>query len=372
MKKTLRILALLLTAALCLGMFASCGGPGVEDPIEAADLPSDRTPPDPNGVLADEGAKIALLLCSAGMRSASARALWTVTETFAKENGIAESRLDWYMLPTPADIEKQLDEILAKGYRVVVNNNGLLNDYIKSRAKDFPDVRFVALEGWFAPKGTLLDPAEYANLTQGTVRAEESAFIAGYLLAGATKTAKIGLLNGTPNPPGFQMEAGFRAGVAYAEQTLQKTVEIKTEYVGNGFDRTGGKNGAAALYNSGCDILYLCAGGETDWGALETAAERGKPVVTAGHTSYLAPGSVVGEVLKSKDPVIKGIFEALLQGEQVQGVQNHGLTDGTTGFKPTALSEEFFGKDLLLKLDDVVKEIKSGAIAIPQDLTEAG
>jgi basic membrane protein A len=366
MKRLTRIAALALTLLLCIGLFVGCNSP-ITNPPPASDPTTVPETTASSAVLNADNAKIALLLCSAEMKSASARALWTVTEKFTAESGVTA---DWYMLPAPDDIKAQLDNIMAKGYTIVVNNNGMLNDYIKERAKDFPSVTFIAMEGWFAPKNTPDTMADYPNLVQGTVRAEESAFLAGYLLANATTTGKIGMLNGTPNPPGYQMEAGFRAGVEYAAKELGKEIATVVEYVGNGFNRTGGKEKAVALYNAGCDILYLCAGGETDWGALETAKALGKPVVTAGHASYIAPESVVGEVLKSKDPVITGIYQKLLYGEKVSGVQDHGLNDGSTGFAKTKLSDTFFGAPLLTKLDSVVEKIKTGEIVIPQNTTE--
>jgi len=342
-----RMFALCMALMLCL--FAGCHG------MEAQ--------PEERPVLTPETAKIALLLCSAEMRSASARALWSVTEKFTAETGIQAA---WFALPTPDDAKAQLDDIIAQGYTILVNNNGLIDDYLKQRAADYPDITFVAMEGWFCDKDKPEQMEPYPNLIQGTVRAEESAFIAGYLLASTSESGQIGMVNGTGNPPGFQMQAGFEAGVAYAQQESGREAAVKIEYVGNGFNRQGGKETAAALYNAGCDILFFCAGGETDWGALETAKALGKPCVTAGHTSYIAPDSVVAEVLKSKDPVITAIYQDLYYGRPAGGARVHGLIDGTAGLAKTALTEEFFGNELLTKLDALNEKIKAGEIVIPQ------
>ncbi|MDR3314518.1 MAG: BMP family ABC transporter substrate-binding protein [Oscillospiraceae bacterium] len=366
MKRTAitKALALLLAATLCVLSFAACGkadaGTKTTDPAAGTEEEA-KTP-----VLTPESTKIALLLCSAEMKSASARAAWLVLEKFSKETGI---QVKWWMLPTSDDLKENLDDIIAQGYNIIITNNGLHTEYIKERSPDLVDVTFVAMEGFFTPKGENEALANLPNLIQGTVRAEESAFIAGYLLAKRTENGKIGMLNGTKNPPGFQMEAGFRAGVAYAEQELGKTIETRIEYVGNGFDRTGGKNTANLLYNSGCDLIYICAGGETDWGALEAAKAQQKPCITAGHTSYIAPESVVAEVLKSKDPVLTAVLNGLYYGTMERGqVLDHGLNDGSTGLAKTALTDAFFGDALLKELEAVTAQIQSGAIQVPQDL----
>ncbi|MDR2524712.1 MAG: BMP family ABC transporter substrate-binding protein [Oscillospiraceae bacterium] len=357
--RTAKLLALSLALLLGLSALAACGKTDPETPTTTAPPTTEKvkTP-----VLSPATAKIALLLCDAEMKSGSARAAWTVLEKFSKETGIA---LKWWMLPTSQDIQNELDGIVADGYNIIVTNNGMHCAYIKERCKALKDVTFVAMEGFFGKKGE--DLSGYPNLIQGTVRAEESAFIAGYLLAKKTETGRIGLLNGTKNPPGIQMEAGFTAGVEYAAKEMQRVIEMRVEYAGNGYNRTKGQDTARLLYNSGCDIIYCSAGGETDWGALEIAKELNKPVVTAGHTSYIAPGSVVAEVLKSKDPVLTEIINGLYYGTMKGGqILDHGLTDGTAGFAKTALTDEFFGAEILAQLDAVIEKIKNNEIVIPQ------
>ncbi|MDR1927206.1 MAG: BMP family ABC transporter substrate-binding protein [Oscillospiraceae bacterium] len=364
MKKAMtikRVLALALAALLLVFGACSVGGstPGGAEGEGGSEKAQEKT-----AVLSAEDSAVALLLCDAEMKSASARALWLTVEKFTKETGIDAT---WFMLPTQEDIKARLDDILAQGFNIVITNNGLHTDYIKERAAEFPDVSFVAMEGFFTDKGKPEQLEAYPNLIQGTVRAEESAFLAGYLLAKRSESGKIGLLNGTQNPPGFQMEAGFAAGVAFAEQETGKKIETRVEYVGNGYNRTGGRNSANVLYNSGCDMIYICAGGETDWGALEAAKALGKPCITAGHTSYIAPENVVGEVLKNKDPVVTEILDGLYYGTLKGGqVLDRGLGAGSSGFVRTGLTEEFFGAALLAQLEDVIARIESGEIKVPQ------
>ncbi|MDR2647564.1 MAG: BMP family ABC transporter substrate-binding protein [Oscillospiraceae bacterium] len=347
-----------IVVALCVltAMFTlfACSGKGGNNPMPST------TNTQPPVVLNKDNTKIALLLCDAEMKSASARAAWLVLEKFNKETEIP---IAWYMLPTPEDFQAKLPELIADGYTIIITNNGMHTDAIKGASQNLPQITFVAIEGNFAPKGESLE--QYPTLIEGTVRAEESAFLAGYLLAKRSETGKIGMINGTQNPPGLQMQAGFEAGVAYASAEMGKEITPQIIYVGNGYNRTGGKEKATELYEDGCDILYFCAGGETDWGAIDAAKTQGKYCVTAGHTAYIAPGNVVGEVLKAKDPVLTSILAGLLDGTLKGGqVLDHGLNDQSAGFVKTALSDSYFGAELLAELDGVAAKIQSGEIQI--------
>ncbi|MDR1464653.1 MAG: BMP family ABC transporter substrate-binding protein [Oscillospiraceae bacterium] len=361
---------------LCLAALALAGSlallPGCKsqpnDPAQPAAAP-DANPQ-----------KIALLLCDAEMRSASSRGLWATLESYVKEHG---GNLRWFAAPTTQDARTVVPAVLAAGYDTIITNNGMLTGYLRETAPDHPDIYFVAMEGFFFEKDHPEQIADCPNLIQGTVRAEESGFLAGYLLAKATKAGTIGLVNGTENPPGFQMEAGFKAGVAYAAEEAGRDVASAVTYVGNGYNRSGGYDAAKELYETaGCDMLFFCAGGETDWGALDAAKDLDKPCLVAGHNGYISPDSVVGETVKNKDPGMKYILSAIstLRNSTDQKAIDSakaGLADlrtvrldsPLTGWNKTALSDSFFGQAVLDDAAAVWQKIQSGEISIPQQIS---
>ena len=160
----------------------------------------------------------------------------------------------------------------------------------------------------------------------------------------------------------------MQAGVNYANETHGLDVVLQVEFAGGGYNRPAGRAAVETLHAAGADILFFSAGGETDWGAIAMAEELEIPVIAASNVAFMAPETIVAQMRKLKDPVVTQVLWDLYYGRPVAGVGDHGLTDGTAGLTPTALTEDFFGAELLARVDELVERMMSGELYVPQNM----
>ena len=90
-----------------------------------------------------------------------------------------------FSIALPDEGDPIIDQMIADGFNVIINNNGALNPMLTEKAAANPNVTIVCLENEFNPNGV-------SNILSATIRAEESAFLAGYVAAKKSETHTVG------------------------------------------------------------------------------------------------------------------------------------------------------------------------------------
>ena len=304
---------------------------------------------------ADTKNQVAIIVCSAEMRSSSNQSVWSAAMQYAKPRSI---RIKWFMAETNAEAKGVLDDVVAQGFNIVICANGNIDEALTAHAKANPDVKYAMIDGLTNPEGQ-------SNLLQGSVRAEQSGFLAGYIAAMRSESRKVACVGGTYNVPGEVVIKGFEAGVKYAEAELGYSIEFAFDYVGSAYNRDGGYDMADRFYALGVDQLVIGTGGETAGGAMWAAKVLNKECITMGDTAYIAPDNVVACVAKKIDAacleVITGLCEGTIQGGQTL---KFGVADGKAGLIDTPAARAALGEELWAKVTAVQDKIASGEIKI--------
>ena len=184
-----------------------------------------------------------------------------------------------------ADREVGLRKLAARGYDVVIGVGFLFTDAIRAVAADFPDVRFVLVDGH-------LDGLP--NVASLVFREQEGSFLVGALAALKSETGTIGFVGGMDVPLIHKFEAGYKAGANH----VRPGVRILVGYAGvrpEAFaDPVRGKEIALSQIEQGADVVFHAAG-VTGLGVIEGARERGKLAIGVdSNQNGVAPGSVTG------------------------------------------------------------------------------
>ncbi len=145
---------------------------------------------------------------------------------------------------------------------------------IGALVEDDPDISVILVES--PPTNADGDEVELSNVYGMTFAEQESGFFAGIAAALETKTGKVGSVHGMAFPPVVNYQFGFESGVNYANKHLGTAVEVVmlpsyagtdvtgtdvgSNYVGDFADEATGKIIGNALYEAGCDILFVAAG----------------------------------------------------------------------------------------------------------------
>lgn len=260
-----------------------------------------------------------------------------------------------------SDYQTNLDRMTDSNNELVWGIGFGMADAILNVAKINPKVHFALVDNSFGDDTP-------NNVTGIEFRAQESAFIVGYIAALTTKTNKVGFVGGMTSSIIDQFEYGYKAGVAYGAQELGKQITVETQYADTFSDASKGKAIANKLYTSGCDIVFHAAGG-AGVGVIESAADNNMYAIGVdSDQQYLSPDHVLTSALKNVDQATMTVSERFMNGEDLGGQNlSFGLSEDAVG-----IPEDYslMGKETYDKAMVVERKIASNEIIPPKNAEE--
>ncbi len=244
----------------------------------------------------------------------------------------------------------------AQKANVVVALGFLMADAVQKVAPLFPKTHFVLIDFPGDPK--------IKNLASYVFKAGQSAFLAGIVAAGTTKTGKLGALQGMAIPPVLAYTAGFRCGIKAWNEITGDNVQLIVKTAGTFNDPAKGKALTLAMVGQGADIVMNIAG-NTGVGIFEAVKELNKQVgitpedAKAGkRPKYFAIGAdmvqdwiVPGEVLVSALKIIPNAVESAIEdaynGKFKPGIHVVGYAEGVSGISKMEYTKQFVPKKAL-------------------------
>lgn len=250
-------------------------------------------------------------------------------------------------------------EMLADGSSDLIYGIGLnMMDAITEVSARNLDKNFAIVDYAFAD--------DIANNVTGIVfRAQEGAFLAGYVAGMTTKTNKVGFVGGMKNVIIDQFQYGFQAGVLYAAKEKNVTIDVVTQYAESFTDAAKGKAIGSKMYSSGCDIVMHAAGGVA-YGIIEEARDSGNFVIGVDRDqSYLAPDNILTSAVKNVGAAVKLVSKEMMDGNEIGGKNfEFGLKEGCVGIPENHKNME---ETVYQKAMELSKLIEAGEITVPFD-----
>ena len=163
----------------------------------------------------------------------------------------------------PADrpgltLPQLVDDLVAKGARVIIANSDDMKDGIREAAKQHPQVNFVHVSG-----DDVITKKAPPNLGNVMGRMEYGKMMAGFVAALTTKTGKIGYLGPLINEETRRLAASTYLGAAYAWKSVRQRplddLQFKVSWIGFWFNIPGvtadPTQVANRFYNGGYDVV---------------------------------------------------------------------------------------------------------------------
>ncbi|MDO5732415.1 MAG: BMP family ABC transporter substrate-binding protein [Eubacteriales bacterium] len=186
---------------------------------------------------------------------------WEGVKSFAEENDKSYK----YYKPTEqsdAAYEDAIDLAINGGAKVVVCPGFLFEVPIYVKSEEYPDVKFILIDGVPHPDGEPA-PEEIADNTIAVnYREEQAGFLAGYA-AVIDGNRKLGFMGGMAVPAVVRFGYGFAQGAEVAAKELglaQGDVSLKYTYVGGFNADPKYTTMAASWYNEGVEVIFACGG----------------------------------------------------------------------------------------------------------------
>lgn len=268
---------------------------------------------------------------------------WEGLKKYAEEKDISHK----YYKPT----EKSNDAYLAAidlavkgGAKVVVTPGFLFEEPVFIAQDQYPDVKFVLIDGNPHDADYNYNTAE--NAVGITYAEDQAGFLAGYAAVKDGNT-KLGFLGGMAVPAVVKYGYGFVQGADYAAKEMNiPEISMNYHYTG-GFDATPeAQTLAASWYQSGTEIIFACGGavGNSAMAAAEQADGKviGVDVDQSPESPTVITSAMKGLGASVYDVVAKYYEDAFPGGENLVFEANN---DGVSLPMDTSKFEKFTQED---------------------------
>ena len=254
---------------------------------------------------------------------------------------------------TEADREERIRSLAGENDLVIVLGFSF-EEHVKKVAAEYPDTSFAGVDILQRDDS----PPNFASLVFDEA---EGSFLMGVAATLKSVTGKVGFIGGvcaTPDRIIEKFEAGFVAGVFIMARILNRSVEIKTDYLSqfsdpqnpggapdiSGFsDAKKAKEAAEEMFRGGADVIFHAAGG-SGAGLFEAAREFseledsykvwaiGVDSDQYGTSDESVREYILTSMLKRVDTAVYNIIKIQKDGEFSGGTLNHDLANDGVGY----------------------------------------
>ncbi|MFD1341596.1 BMP family lipoprotein [Litorisediminicola beolgyonensis] len=253
-------------------------------------------------------------------------------------------------LQSEAQREQALRRFAEAGFNPVITTGFSMSTPIANVAADYPDTKFVTIDGY-------VDPAEHPNVKSILFAEHQGSYLVGMLAAMASESGTISFVGGMDIP----LIRKFACGYAQGAKAVNPDITIIANMTGTTpaawNDPVKGSELTKAQISQGSDVVFAAAGG-TGLGVLQTAADE--DILSIGvdsNQNYLHPGKVLTSMLKRVDVAVE---ESMAAGADLEtGVFALDLSGNGVGY---ALDDN--NADLVSdEMETAVEEAKASIIA---------
>lgn len=194
--------------------------------------------------------KAAIITDTGGINDRSFnQSAWEGLQAWGKENNLKKGQGFMYFQSNSAsDYTTNFNSAEQQGYKLLFGIGFSLQDATSAAAKNNPKSDFVIIDSVINGQ---------KNVASASFADEQAAYLAGVAAAKATKTNKIGFIGGMQS----DVITAFQVGYTKGAQSVNPNIKVDVQYAGSFTDAAKGKTIAAAMYGSGDDVVYQCAGG---------------------------------------------------------------------------------------------------------------
>lgn len=377
MKKSKKLLALLLSLVMIAGL-AACGGgnqgntetPSGNTETPGAETPNGGTVTDSAGSIlnADGTFEIAMITDKGDINDKSFnQGTWEGILTYCQENG----KTCKYYKPVDAttdDYVAAMEQAIADGAKVVVTPGFLFEEPVYIVQENHPDVKFILIDG--NPHNADYSDFKTADNTVGILFSEEQVgYLAGYAAVKDGYT-KLGFFGGQPVPAVIRYGYGYVQGANDAAKELGITVDMRY-FNTDGFDATPeAQTRAASWYTAGTEIVFGC-GGSVGNSVMAAAEQNGGLVIGVDVDQSTESPTVVSSAMKGLSSAVEQMLDSYYNDNFSVGGQNLTLGAAEDAVKlpmDTSKWETFTQADY----DALFAKLANGEITLQKDTDADG
>ncbi|MDF2675473.1 MAG: putative ABC-type transport system, periplasmic component/surface lipoprotein [Clostridiales bacterium] len=201
-----------------------------------------------------------------------------------------------------SDQEEVFRNFANNGYDLVIGHGYQFADTAKKVAEQFPDIKFVVLNGTVGNSKNL-GSYSFTNWQPG--------YLTGALAGLVTKTNVLGAIGAEESPV---ITASMEAFIAGAK-AVNPEVKVNLTYIGSWDDVAKGKETALSMYNNGADIVVTDANA-VGLGSIEAAEQVNKYAIGFVSDQFdISPEVVIASGIQSNTEMVKYVVKTVIDGK---------------------------------------------------------
>ncbi|APZ51986.1 BMP family lipoprotein [Salipiger abyssi] len=279
-------------------------------------------------------------------------AAYNGAEAYVAETGGSYRDIE---LQSEAQREQALRRFAEAGFNPVVTTGFSMSSPIASVAADYPETKFVTIDGF-------VNPEEHPNVLSILFSEHEGSYLVGMMAAMASETGTVGFIGGMDIPLIRKFACGYAQGALAVNPDANVISNMTGTTPAAWNDPVKGSELTKAQISQGADVIYAAAGG-TGLGVLQTAADE--DILSIGvdsNQNYLHPGKVLTSMLKRVDVAVKEAMEA---GEDLEtGVMVLGLAENGVGYALDDDNAPLVSDEMKAAVDAAREQIIAGEIEV--------
>ncbi|WP_040609355.1 BMP family lipoprotein [Pseudooceanicola batsensis] len=273
-------------------------------------------------------------------------------ERWAEETGGSYKDIE---MQSEAQREQALRRFAEAGFNPVVTTGFSFSTPIAAVAGDYPDTKFVTIDGY-------VDPEEHPNVKSILFSEHEGSYLVGMMAAMASDSGTVGFVGGMDIPLIRKFACGYAQGVKAVNPDAEVIANMTGTTPAAWNDPVKGSELAKAQIGQGADVIYAAAGG-TGLGVLQTAADEG--ILSIGvdsNQNHLHPGKVLTSMLKRVD---NAVYESMTAGADLEaGVEVLGLAEDGVGVAMDEHNADLVTDEMTTAVEDAKAQIAAGEISV--------
>lgn len=258
-------------------------------------------------------------------------------------------------ITTEAQREQALRQLAGAGLNPIVTTGFGMSDPIAAVAPDFPDTKFVTIDGY-------VDPAAHPNVLSVGFAEHEGSYLVGMMAGMKSATGTVGFIGGMDIPLIRKFGCGYAQGVLAARPDARVILNMTGTDPSAWNNPTKGAEIAQAQKSQGADVIFAAAGG-TGMGVLQAAKDQGIfSIGVDSNQNHLFPGSVLTSMLKRVDVAV---YDAMKAGADLEtGVKGLDLASDGVGYAMDENNASLVTPEMIAAVDAAAARIKSGELVV--------
>lgn len=260
-----------------------------------------------------------------------------------------------FEMQSEAQREQALRRLAEAGANPVVTTGFGMAGPIAQVAPDYPDTKFVTIDGF-------VDPAAHPNVRSVLFTEHEGSYLVGMMAAKASASGTVGFVGGMDIPLIRRFACGYAQGVKAVNPNATVIANMTGTTPAAWNDPVKGGEIAKAQMSQGADVIFAAAGG-TGLGVLQAAADEGKlSIGVDSNQNYLFPGKVLTSMLKRVD---NAVYEAFKAGANLEtGVAVMNLASGGVGYAVDEFNAPLVTDEMKAAVDAAATKIAAGELKV--------